>query len=153
MAVAQAQMGDVGSTRVHRWSAGTVVRRGRRSHRRLSPLVGTDCAGGRAARRERLQCAGTAVVTLPFDPARPPPDSPAGCDAMTWRLAYQIYVDHTLASDSVCKARTCRALFTNEWPCQPRILAESGLLASVGTWAGTNADRPPTRWAANAMPP
>jgi hypothetical protein len=92
------------------------------------------------------------MPTLPFDPEHPPADAPAGCDTVTWHLAYQIYVDHNLAADGVCRARTCRDAFVGEWPCPPRRLAEAGLLASVGAWAGIDAHRPAGRWMANIIP-
>jgi hypothetical protein len=87
-------------------------------------------------------------VTLPFDPEDPPADPPPGCDAMVWRLAHQVHVDHQPGSDAFCVARTCRGSFT-PWPCGPSRLAAQGFLGAVGAWAGLGTDRPAARWNTN----
>jgi hypothetical protein len=71
---------------------------------------------------------------------------------MTWQLARQVYRDHVLGCDGACHARTCRGAYSADWPCGPRRLAEIGLLASVGAWAGLDVSRIGTRWFANVPP-
>jgi hypothetical protein len=93
------------------------------------------------------------MSALPFDPEDPPDAAPRGCDRLTWQLARQLYRDHTLAIDGRCHARTCRDGYVADWPCQGRQLAETGLLASVGAWAGLDLSRLGTRWFANVPPP
>src|SRR2546427_6171241 len=90
-----------------------------------------------------------AVPTLPFDPEDPPDEPPLGCDRLTWQLARQLLRDHELAVDGACGVRTCPDA---HWPCGPRRLAETGLLASVGAWAGLDVSRLGTRWFANVPP-
>jgi hypothetical protein len=73
------------------------------------------------------------VLGLPYDPADPPADPPAGVDRLMWTVAHELRAAHESGPDGFCQALRCRAEFTL-WPCAAVKLADAGLMGAVGWW-------------------
>jgi len=58
---------------------------------------------------------------LPFDPADPPYDPPAGSNSALWRLAYLVHGQHRRRADGRC------GLCAVSWPCDAKRLADGQL--------------------------
>lgn len=73
---------------------------------------------------------------LPFDPADPPDEPPAGIlQPMAWRLAVRLHRDHGPAVVGPAQAPVCRTC-ADPWPCRARRLAERGLVAAYRAGQG-----------------
>lgn len=71
------------------------------------------------------------TLLLAFDPEHPPvAPPPLATRPMMWALARQVYGDHDVPLDDGSPVVPACGTCGDVWPCQPRRLAEHGLLAA-----------------------
>jgi len=83
------------------------------------------------------------VFDIPFDPEQPPVEAPRDVpQPLLWSVSRQVYGDHDVPNDEGGPMVPSCQLCDEPWPCQPRRIAEHGLLAACrepGSGAGSAA--------------